>query len=77
MPNKLARWKEKEVYIFSLPTYSPNLNIIEILRRQMKYKWLKPEDCASLEKLTKAIKELLNNLGEDYKINFENGTFTK
>jgi len=31
MQEKLAEWDEKGFYIFNLPTYSPHLNIIEIL----------------------------------------------
>jgi len=71
MSEKLAGWEEKGFYIFNLPTYSPHLNIIEILWRKMKYEWLKPEDYASFEKLTEAIKEILSNLGAEYKINFQ------
>jgi len=44
MQEKLPEWEEKDFYIFNLPTYSPHLNIIEILWRRMKYEWLKPED---------------------------------
>jgi hypothetical protein len=74
---KLAEWEEKGFYIFNLPPYSPHLNIIEILWRKMKYEWLKPEDYASFEKLTKVIKEILSNLGAEYKINFKDRAFIK
>lgn len=77
MQGKLAEWEEKGFYIFNLPTYSPHLNIIEILWRKMKYKWLKPEDYASFEKLTKAIKGILSKLGTDYNINFQDRVFIK
>lgn len=33
-------WKKKEVDIFYLPKYSPELNIIEILWRFIKYEWI-------------------------------------
>ena len=77
MQEKLAEWEEKGFYIFNLPPYSPHLNIIEILWRKMKYEWLKPEDYASFEKLTEAIKEILSQLGEEYKINFTDRAFIK
>lgn len=77
MQGKLAEWEEKGFYIFNLPPYSPHLNIIEILWRKMKYEWLKPEDYASFEKLTEAIKEILSNLGAEYKINFKDRAFIK
>jgi transposase len=75
--SKLEEWEEKGFYIFNLPTYSPHLNIIEILWRKMKYEWLKPEDYASFEKLTEAIKEILSQLGTDYRINFTDRVFIK
>jgi transposase len=71
MQSKLIEWEEKGFYIFHLPPYSPHLNIIEILWRKMKYEWLKAEDYVSFEKLTEAIKEILSNLGAEYKINFQ------
>jgi transposase len=75
--SKLEEWEEKGFYIFNLPPYSPHLNIIEILWRKMKYEWLKPEDYASFEKLTQAIKEILSHLGTEYKINFTDRVFIK
>ena len=77
MQKKLPEWEEKGFYIFNLPTYSPHLNIIEILWRKIKYEWLKPKDYASFEKLTEAIKEILSSLGAEYKINFQDRAFIK
>jgi DDE superfamily endonuclease len=37
---KTAAWKEQHLEIFYLPLYSPELNIIEILWRFMKYEWI-------------------------------------
>jgi transposase len=34
---KIQEWKEKDVLIFYLPQYSPELNLIEILWRRIKY----------------------------------------
>jgi transposase len=68
---KLAEWEEKGFYIFNLPPYSPHLNLIEILWRKIKYEWLRPEDYASFEKLRGAIQGILDNLGTEYKINFQ------
>ena len=77
MRAKLAEWEEKGFYIFFLPPYSPHLNIIEILWRKMKYEWLKSEDYLSFESLTTAIKEILSNLGREYKINFKDRALIK
>ncbi len=39
---KVERWKEEQdLFIFYLPTYSPHLNLIEILWRKIKYEWHK------------------------------------
>lgn len=43
----------------------------------MKYEWLKPDDYASFETLTEAIKEILRDLGKQYKINFQDRAFIK
>ncbi len=75
--SKLAQWEEKNLYIFFLPTYSPHLNLIEILWRKMKYEWLKAEDYASFEKLTEAVKKILSEIGKEYKINFKDRTIIK
>ena len=37
---KIEQWKEKDVFIYFLPPYSPELNLIEILWRRIKYQWL-------------------------------------
>ena len=42
--SKMEEWKEKEVYIFFLPPYSPELNLIEILWRRINYQWWIPFD---------------------------------
>jgi transposase len=77
LQSKVSEWEEKNLYVFFLPAYSPHLNLIEILWRKMKYEWLKAEDYLSFESLTTAIKEILSNLGAEYKINFQNRTFIK
>ena len=77
MQSKLAGWEEKNLYVFFLPTYSPHLNLIETLWRKMKYIWLKPEDHISFENLTEAVKKILNEIGNQYKIKFKDGVSLK
>ena len=76
MQEKLAQWEAKKLYVFFLPTYSPHLNLIETLWRQMKYFWLKAEDYVSFEKLTEAVKKILKEIGTEYKIKFKDTVFT-
>ncbi len=68
--NKESEWAEKGLEIFFLPTYSPQLNIIEILWRFIKYKWLETEDYESYSTLVEAVENILINFGTKYTINF-------
>ena len=68
--DKQKEWSEKGLTIFFLPTYSPELNIIEILWRFIKYNWLKIDAYESWENLVKAVEYIFKNFGEEYIINF-------
>ena len=75
MKEKLPIWEKKNMYVFYLPKYSPHLNAIEILcgsppGRKIKYKWLKPEDYMSPHTLKKAVFNLLECFGSQFRINF-------
>jgi transposase len=37
LQGKLEEWNERQIEIFQLPSYSPELNLIEILWRFIKY----------------------------------------
>jgi len=67
---KVAEWKAKGVDIFWLPTYSPQLNLIEILWRFMRYEWIELDAYKSLEQLVSYVEEVLKGFGEKYIINF-------
>ena len=67
--NTIYNW-EKGLEIFFLPTYSPQLNIIEIFWRFIKYKWLETEDYESYFTLVEAVENILINFGTKYPINF-------
>lgn len=69
--SKLAEWEAKNLYVFYLPPYSPHLNLIETVWRKMKYEWLKAEDYASFERLSEAVKKILQEIGNEYKIKFK------
>lgn len=75
--SKLSDWEAKNLYVFYLPTYSPHLNLIETLWRKMKYEWLKAEDYASFETLSEAVKKILREIGNQYKIKFKDRVFMK
>lgn len=70
--NKIKDWeKEGNIIIKRLPTYSPELNLIEILWRFVKYDWLPFEAYQSRENLVTNIVDIFSNFGtKKYTINF-------
>ncbi|MBC8135848.1 MAG: transposase [Fibrella sp.] len=54
MKKRRAAWEAKGLYILFLPVYSPELNIAEILWRELKYEWLQPGDYESKPAIMKA-----------------------
>ncbi|MDJ0573834.1 MAG: IS630 family transposase [Xenococcaceae cyanobacterium MO_234.B1] len=68
--NKEDEWANKGLEIFFLPSYSPQLNIIEIFWRFIKYQWLKIDAYESYSTLVEAVEDILVNFGTKYTINF-------
>lgn len=69
---RLKFWQKRGLYIFYLPPYSPHLNIIERLWKELKSRWLKPFDYTSFDNLKYATINCLNQVGLNLKINFSN-----
>ncbi len=67
---EIAKWEKKGLSIFYLPEYSPELNLIEILWRFMKYEWIEFWAYTSFRHLVQYVEEVIKNFGEKYKINF-------
>lgn len=67
---KIPEWRERGLYIFYLPTYSPHLNIAETVWRFLKGMWLKPHHYCSRSTLHEATREILGGIGSVYFINF-------
>ncbi len=63
-------WQNRGLYIFYLPTYSPQLNIAETLWRKLKYEWLRPEDYQSEENLAYAVNRAFAAVGSLLSIQF-------
>lgn len=68
--SKIPEWQKKDLYLFFLPTYSPHLNLIEILWRKIKYEWLEPKHFAASHILKNAVLYILRNYGNLFQINF-------
>ena len=54
-----------------LPPYSPQLNIIEILWRFMKYIWIDYKAYLSFENLKEYIETIFKKYGNEFVINFK------
>ncbi|MEI8273377.1 MAG: IS630 family transposase [Paludibacter sp.] len=67
---KIEEWKEKDVLIFFLPPYSPELNLIEILWRRIKYQWIPFDAYICFQNLKERLSYVLSNFGGKYDIIF-------
>ena len=63
-------WQERGLFVFYLPTYSPHLNIAEVLWRKLKYEWLRAEDYADKETLHYQVWLALTAVGRSLTIRF-------
>ena len=68
---KIMEWMSHRVHLVYLSAYSPELNLIEILWRQMKYAWLPLSAYLSFDHLSKEVCRLLDTYGSERTINFE------
>jgi len=66
----LEACEHRGLSIFNLPTYSPHLNIIEILWRKLKYEWLETKDYIEEDSLFYAVTQVLQAFGHSLRINF-------
>ena len=67
----IAKWVKRGLIIKYLPPYSPELNLIEILWRFMKYHWLPFSAYMSFQALVQSVEDILTRFGTDYTINFQ------
>jgi transposase len=67
---KIPEWKSKSLEIFYLPKYSPQLNLIEILWRFMKYEWIEWWAYKGWPYLVKYVETVICGYGTEYEINF-------
>lgn len=67
---KRLDWEAKGLYLYYLPAYSPELNLIEILWRFIKYQWMPFSAYLSFENLKNSLLDILKNVGTKYQITF-------
>lgn len=68
--DNLDVWEERGLTIYRIPPYSPELNIIEIVWRKIKYEWLPFSAYESYNSLKEELFHVLSNIGITYKVEF-------
>lgn len=66
----IEEWEKQGLILYFLPEYSPELNLIEILWRKIKYEWLPFDAYCSIADLKHYLMEIFSNIGSKYKISF-------
>ncbi len=67
---KIKEWEEQDLFIYFIPPYSPELNLIEILWNSIKHRWLSFDAYDDFDSLKTNLNYVLNNFGGKYMINF-------
>jgi len=63
-------WEEKGLFLYYLPPHCPELNLIEILWRMIKYRWLPLSAYQDFSTLVKHVHEVLCQVGSCHTLNF-------
>ena len=61
---------EKKLIVCFLPTYSPELNLIEILWRKVKYEWLNLLSIMCYKEFEQEVNRVFGSFGQEYTISF-------
>jgi hypothetical protein len=67
---RLSQWRSQGLRLFFLPPYSPHLNPIEILWRELKYRWLPPTAYLNFQSLCDQVTTVLQHIGSKYRISY-------
>jgi transposase len=68
--DRIPYWKKRGLIIKYLRPYSPELTLIEILWRRIKYTWLPCAAYECLNALSEALETILSQVGSEYQITF-------
>jgi transposase len=70
---KIESWERRGLTLYFISPYSPELNLIEILWRKIKYEWIPNSAYEGMAFLRAAISDILDSFGsDDYRIQFSN-----
>ncbi|MCP4488530.1 MAG: IS630 family transposase [Gammaproteobacteria bacterium] len=68
--SKIREWAKKGMFIVFNCPYAPELNVIEILWKKIKYEWIPFSAYESFEKLESELCNILKNIGTEFFVNF-------
>lgn len=68
--DQLDEWQRRGLHLFFLPSYCPELNLIELLWRKIKYEWLPVSAYDSSKTFVQALDEVLSQVGSKYQMTF-------
>lgn len=71
MQERFGYWQQRGLYIFFLPPYSPQLNLIERLWKEIKKGWLRPCDYHDFDTLSYAVNRIFANVGKSVNLTFK------
>lgn len=67
---RLAQWERQGLHLKFLPSYAPELNLIEHLWKKIKYLWMPLSAYVDFKTLRQALDEILIGVGTKYRITF-------
>ena len=68
---KEAEWAKQGITIKRIPAYCPELNLIEILWKKIKYDWTSFDAYQTLDKLIHEVEQIIRDVGKRFVINFD------
>lgn len=67
---QLELWQQQDLSVKFLPPYCPELNLIEILWRKIKYEWLPLDAYRNFKTMTESLFGVIRGIGSKYRITF-------
>lgn len=68
--SKIREWAKKDMFIIFNCPYAPELNVIEILWKKIKYEWIPFSAYDSFKKLESELCNILKKVGTEFFVNF-------
>lgn len=70
MQQRAKQWQKQGLFLQFLPAYCPELNLIEILWKHVKYYWLDVSAYHDMASLKDQLTEVLENIGSKHLVSF-------